>query len=254
VTRVLVAPDKFKGSLTAAEVADALAEGLAAGNPSFDITCAPVADGGDGTVAAAARGAHFQLACDVDNPLLGANGAPAIYAPQKGAAAKQLVDLEEAMTRGAQLLRTATGHDYSHTAGAGTAGGTAFGRCLGARTRPGIDTVLALIDFGRRLAGADLVVTGEGSLDVQSLHGKAPIGVAAAAGEAGVPVVAVAGRCVLSDIQLRSAGIRMAYTLAELEPDIHKSMANAAELLRRIGRTIATASTDFVTTTHQGES
>lgn len=255
MTRVLVAPDKFKGSLTAAEVADALAEGLAAGNPSFDITCAPVADGGDGTVAAAAREAHFQLACDVDNPLLGANGAPAIYAPQKGAAAKQLVDLE-AMTRWAQLVRTATGHDYSHTAGAGAAGGTAFGAMsvLGARTRPGIDTVLALIDFGRRLAGADLVVTGEGSLDVQSLHGKAPIGVAAAAGEAGVPVVAVAGRCVLSDIQLRSAGIRMAYTLAELEPDIHKSMANAAELLRRIGRTIATASTDFVTTTHQGES
>ena len=380
---VLLAPDKFKGSLTAAEVADALAEGLAAGNPSWSITCAPVADGGDGTVAAAvaagwlpvavkttgptgrpiatsyavrgstavvelasavglvtlpggeldplgastfglgtvvrhaldegareiivgvggsastdggagmlqalgvrildaqgndvapggaalrqaarvdlsglhpaARGAHFQLACDVDNPLLGPNGATAVYAPQKGADAEELVVLEDAMTQWARVVRTATGRDDSHTAGAGAAGGTAFGAMsvLGATTRPGIDTVLDLIDFRRKLAGTDFVITGEGSLDVQSLYGKAPIGVAAAAGEAGVPVIAVAGRSVLSDSQLRNAGIRMAYTLADLEPDIHKSIANAAELLRRIGRTIAAASTDFVTTRHEGES
>ena len=204
----------------------------------------------------AARGAHFQLACDVDNPLLGPNGATAVYAPQKGADAEELVVLEDAMTQWARVVRTATGRDDSHTAGAGAAGGTAFGAMsvLGATTRPGIDTVLDLIDFRRKLAGTDLVITGEGSLDAQSLHGKAPIGVAAAAGEAGVPVLAVAGRSVLSDIQLRNAGIRMAYTLAELEPDIHKSIANAAELLRRIGRTIAAASTDFVTTRHEGES
>ena len=140
--------------------------------------------------------------------------------------------------------------------GGGRGGGNRLWRDVCARgpTRPGIDTVLDLIDFRRKLAGTDLVITGEGSLDAQSLHGKAPIGVAAAAGEAGVPVLAVAGRSVLSDIQLRNAGIRKAYTLAELEPDIHKSIANAAELLRRIGRTIAAASTDFVTTRHEGES
>jgi glycerate kinase len=204
----------------------------------------------------AARGAHFQLACDVDNPLLGPNGATAVYAPQKGADAEELVVLEDAMTQWARVVRSATGRDDSHTPGAGAAGGTAFGAMsvLGATTRPGIDTVLDLIDFRRKLVGTDLVITGEGSLDAQSLHGKAPIGVAAAAGEAGVPVLAVAGRSVLSDIQLRNAGIRMAYTLAELEPDIHKSIANAAELLRRIGRTIAAASTDLVTTRHEGES
>ena len=204
----------------------------------------------------AARGAHFQLACDVDNPLLGPTGATAVYAPQKGADAEELVVLEDAMTQWARVVRTATGRDDSHTPGAGAAGGTAFGAMsvLGATTRPGIDTVLDLIDFRRKLAGTDLVITGEGSLDAQSLHGKAPVGVAAAAGEAGVPVLAVAGRSVLSDIQLQNAGIRMAYTLAELEPDIHKSIANAAELLRRIGRTIAAASTDFVTTRHEGES
>jgi glycerate kinase len=311
VTRVLVAPDKFKGSLTAAEVADALAEGLAAGDPSWDITCAPVADGGDGRVAAAVAAGWMPVAVKTTGP----TGRPIAtsYAVRGSTAVVELASavglvtlpggeldplgastfglgtvVRHALDEGAREIivglggsastdggagmlqalgvrildadvndvRTATGHDYSHTAGAGAAGGTAFGAMsvLGARTRTGIDTVLALIDFRRRLAGADLVVTGEGSLDVQSLHGKAPIGVAAAAGEAGVPVVAVAGRGVLSDIQLRSAGIRMAYTLAELETDIHKSIANAAELLRRIGRTIATASTDFVTATHQGES
>jgi glycerate kinase len=376
VTRVLVAPDKFKGSLTAAEVADALADGLTAGNPSWSVTTAPVADGGDGTVAAAvaagwmpvavattgptgrpatalyatrgstavvelaaavglvalppgdldplgastfglgtvighaldrgareivigvggsastdggagmlqalgvrildaegnevglggaalqhaervdlsglhpaARTAHFQLACDVDNPLLGPRGATAVYAPQKGATAEHVVALEEAMTRWAQLLHTATGRDASRTSGAGAAGGTAFGAmsALGATTRSGIETVLDLIDFRRKLAGTDIVITGEGSLDTQSLHGKAPIGVAAAAGEVGVPVVAVAGRSSLSDIQLRAAGIVRAYTLAELEPDTHVSMVNAADLLRQIGRTIA-ESADLVTT------
>jgi glycerate kinase len=118
---------------------------------------------------------------------------------------------------------------------------------LGATTRSGIETVLDLIDFRRKLADTDIVITGEGSLDTQSLHGKAPVGVAAAAREAGVPVIAVAGRNTLRDIQLREAGIAKAYTLAELEPDTHTSMVNAADLLRRIGRTIA-VSADLVTT------
>lgn len=366
--RVVVAPDKFKGSLTAAEVANALAAGLVAGDPTLEVLCAPVADGGDGTVAAAvasgwspvlvnttgptgqpmpasyaARGSvavvelasavglealpggvpdplgastfglgtvirhaleggareiviglggsastdggagmlqalgvrildaegndvtggggplrgarrvdlsrlhpavaqtRFRLACDVDNPLLGPNGATAVYAPQKGASAGDLVALEDAMTQWARVVRAATGRDDGDRAGAGAAGGTAFGAIsvLGAQTQPGIETVLDLVNFRRVLAGADLLVTGEGSLDAQSLHGKAPIGVAAAARRAGVPVVAVAGRSALTENQLRDAGIVKAYTLAELEPDLDRSIANAADLLRRIGRTIA---------------
>ena len=96
-----------------------------------------------------------------------------------------------------------------------------------------------LIDFDRRIAGADLVVTGEGSLDAQSLAGKAPVGVARAAGGAGIPVVAVAGRLQLSPPQLREAGILAAYPLTDLEPDLDRSIANANPLLRRAGAQIA---------------
>lgn len=202
----------------------------------------------------AAHGTRFQLACDVNNPLLGPRGATAVYAPQKGATAEHLVVLEDAMSRWAHLVRTATGSDHRDTPGAGAAGGTGFAALavLGATTRPGIETVLDLIDFRRKLAETDIVITGEGSLDAQSLHGKAPIGVAAAATAAGLPVVAVAGRSSLRAAQLRRAGISRAYTLAELEPDPHASMVNAAELLRRIGRAIA-ASAGLVTTSPQGE-
>ncbi|WP_231868884.1 glycerate kinase family protein [Rhodococcus opacus] len=204
----------------------------------------------------AARAAHFRLACDVDNPLLGPSGATSVYAGQKGAAAEQLVVLEDAMTRWAQVVRAATGRDDSRVAGAGAAGGAAFGAIsvLGADIRPGIDTVLGLVDFRGRLAAADLVVTGKGSLDAQSLHGKAPIGVAADARRAGIPVLAVCGRNLLRDIRLHSAGISAAYALADLEPDLHRSIRHAAELLRRIGCTIAASSDELTTLSTRGES
>jgi glycerate kinase len=89
--------------------------------------------------------------------------------------------------------------------------------------------------------GADLVVTGEGSLDEQSLAGKAPIGVARAAARAGVPVVAVAGRIQLSPQRIREAGISAAYSLSDLEPDAARSIANAGSLLRQMGAKIAHA-------------
>jgi glycerate kinase len=98
---------------------------------------------------------------------------------------------------------------------------------------------LDLIDFDRRIAGADLVVTGEGSLDEQSLAGKAPVGVARAAARAGVPVVAVAGRLRLRPSRLHEAGISAAYALTDLEPDVARCMANARPLLRRVGAQIA---------------
>ena len=99
--------------------------------------------------------------------------------------------------------------------------------------------ILDLIDFDRRIVGADLVVAGEGSLDEQSLAGKAPIGVANAAARAGVPVVAVAGRLQLSPPQLHQAGISAAYALTDLEPDLDRCIANASSLLRRLGARIA---------------
>lgn len=187
------------------------------------------------------RTAHVTLACDVDNPLLGPRGATFVYGPQKGANADQLRTLESAMMRWGGIVTAATGLDVSQVPGVGAAGGTGFGAVavLGASSRPGIDMVLDLIGFDGVVADADLVITGEGSIDDQTMHGKAPVGVLAAARRAGVPVAVVAGRSLLSESQVRAAGFAGLYTLAEREPDMTRSMARAAELLRSIGADIA---------------
>jgi glycerate 2-kinase len=367
--RIVVAPDKFKGSLTAAEVADAVADGLLDERPELEITRVPIADGGDGTVAAAlsrgfgkviteaagptgipgqvsyardgdqavielagvcgldrlpdrrpdplgastyglgevlrhaiehgvrdivlgvggsastdggagmaqalgarlldasgaelprggaaltslhaldvaglqqiVAGARIVVASDVDNPLLGGGrGAAAVFGPQKGASPDDVRRLDEGLARWAQVVGDAVGRNYAEQPGAGAAGGTGFAALalLNAELRPGIELILDMFRFPDTVAGADLVVTGEGSLDEQSLTGKAPIGVARAAAKAGVPVVAVAGRSALNQNQLERAGILTAYRLSDLEPDPARSMANAAALLRRVGRRIA---------------
>ena len=189
----------------------------------------------------AVAGTDFVLACDVDNPLLGPHGATAVYGPQKGADEQQLATLEAALANWAEVVRAATGTDASLMPGAGAAGGTGFGAMsvLAAGSQPGIDIVLELIDFSVLVAGADLVITGEGSIDEQTLHGKAPVGVRDAAAAVGVPVVVVAGRSLLAEERLRAEGFVECYTLAEREPDRARSMANAAELLRGVGRDIA---------------
>jgi len=181
------------------------------------------------------------VAHDVDNPLLGPSGAAAAYGPQKGATAADIDLLETGLVRWADLVAAATGRDVSGGPGAGAAGGTAFAAfaVLGARSQPGVELVLDLLRFREAVTGATLVVTGEGSLDPQSLHGKAPIGAARQAASAGVPVVAVAGRCLLSPTELAHVGIRAAYPLSALEADPARSISNAATLLERIGGRIA---------------
>jgi glycerate kinase len=181
------------------------------------------------------------VASDVDNPLLGPNGAAAVFGPQKGAGPQELRTLEDGLRHWSKIVSEATGRVSADHAGAGAAGGVGYAALalLNAEMQPGIELILVLIDFERRIAGADLVVTGEGSLDEQSLSGKAPIGVARAAARAGIPVVAVAGRLRLSPERLREAGISAAYPLSALEPDPARSIANAKPLLRRIGALIA---------------
>lgn len=369
--RVVVAPDKFKGSLTAAEVAARVAAGLARGGFAGETEVLPVADGGDGTVAAAvsagfrrvelgvrgpvgknvtasyallddtavieaaqacgltllppgclapltatsrgvgelittatrmgarrivlgvggvattdggagllqALGARladdqgrelppggaalarlatldlarlpdlsrveFLLASDVDNPLLGPAGAAAVYAPQKGASPEEVRLLEVGLRRWADVTEAATGAPLPvrDAPGAGAAGGIGFAALLflGARMRPGIELLLELAGFGSRLDGARLVITGEGSLDAQTLRGKAPVGVAraAAAHEPAVPVVAVAGRCTLTPDELRAAGIARAYAVNDIEPDLERCMAEAGPLVERLAERIA---------------
>jgi glycerate kinase len=359
--KVLVAPDKFKGSLTAAEVASAVAQGLADVHPGLEIQTLPVADGGDGTVDAAvaagfrrirvpargptgepvtasyavrgdtavvelaeASGLHrlpgapspldatsagtgdliaaalqagcrrivlgvggsactdggagmlaalgarllddagrdlppggealsrlasldlseldlsevdIELASDVDNPLYGPNGAAFVYGPQKGASPDDVETLDAALRHWASIA----GPGFAERPGAGAAGGVGFAAMavLGARMRPGITLLLELLGFDDALSGASLVITGEGSLDQQTLSGKAPAGVARAAAAKGIPCVAVSGRCQLSSTELASAGLAAAYALTDLEPDPARCMAEAAPLLRRLAHRVA---------------
>jgi glycerate 2-kinase len=373
VTRVLVAPDKFKGSLTATAVAASVAAGLRRAAPDLEVVQNPVADGGDGTLEAAldagyervpvrvsgplgdpvdtayavrdgtavvemadacglvrmppgqlaplkassaglgevvraaldagcarvvvgiggsastdggagmlgALGARFLdadgvdlplgggaltrldrvdlsrlhsgldraevvLATDVDNPLLGPRGAPSVYGPQKGASPADIKVLDAALARLSQVLGTATGagsrgHPAATLPGAGAAGGVGFAALavLGASARPGIELLLELTGFHDKLPDTALVITGEGSLDLQTLAGKAPAGVAAAARAHRIPVVAVAGRCLLDGAELADAGISAAYALTDLEPDPARCMTEARPLLQRLSERIA---------------
>jgi glycerate kinase len=187
------------------------------------------------------RSAELILAADVDNPLTGPDGAAAVYGPQKGASLSEVARLDAGLRRWAAVVAAAVGEDWSHAPGAGAAGGVGFAALavLGARMRPGIDVVLELTGLESLLAGADLVITGEGSLDAQSLAGKAPVGVARAAGRLGIPVVAVAGRNTLTADELAAAGIAAVYPLTDLEPDSERCHAEAAGLLSRVGQMIA---------------
>jgi glycerate 2-kinase len=186
-------------------------------------------------------GTEFVVASDVDNPLLGPYGAAAVYGPQKGASAAEVALLDAALARWAAAARAATGVDAAGVPGAGAAGGVGFAAVLflGAELRSGIEYLLDLLEVRSALPGARLVVTGEGSLDEQTLRGKAPAGVAAAARAAGVPAVAVAGRNTLPASVLESAGIARAYTLSEIEEDPERSMREPVPLLRRLAGRIA---------------
>lgn len=138
---------------------------------------------------------RFDIACDVDNPLLGERGATAIFGPQKGVERGHHDVLENVLRRYAQVVEKTTGKSVHELPGAGAAGGlgTAFLAFLPSTLRPGIEIILDEIDFDSKLDGASWVVTGEGKSDVQTLSGKAPLGIAFRAKKAGVPVALLSG-------------------------------------------------------------
>ncbi|MBA2445707.1 MAG: glycerate kinase [Nocardioidaceae bacterium] len=181
------------------------------------------------------------VACDVDNSLLGRDGAAAIFGPQKGASPSDVDQLEAGLRRFSAMLEAAGigpagGLDQAGVPGAGAAGGTAYGAmaALRARLQPGIALVLDMVGFNAAVAGADLVVTGEGSIDAQTLRGKVPVGVRNAAGRHGVPVVAVAGRCSLAAADLAGVGFKAVYALLDIEPDPRRCMSEAGRLLEEL--------------------
>lgn len=346
MSRIVIAPDKFKGSLSAADAAVALALGVRDVLPDAEVVLLPLADGGEGTVAAAlgagyaphtvlvsdalgrpveatfaARGrdavvevasaaglaaielverrpleastfgvgqvvaaaldrdvrrvvlgvggtastdagtgmltalganvaddpvdfggldsrlaeVNVVVAVDVDSGLL---DAATVYAAQKGASAKDVAVLEARLGRWRTLLGAR--HDVP---GAGAGGGLAFGAMagLGASLTSGAEFVLDLIGFDTAVHGAALVITAEGSLDDQTLRGKAPAAVAKAAARRGVPVVALAGQ---ASVDAAALGVRAVHQLLDLEPDAGRCMAEAPTLLRRLGAEVALAFID----------
>jgi glycerate 2-kinase len=358
--RIVVAPDSFKGTLTAAEAADAVARGLLRGHPDAEVLTRPMADGGEGTVAAALRagarpvtttvsgpdgrpvratsavdgttavvelaaaaglgllerpapmtattrgvgelllaaldaGARrvvlglggsattdagagllqalgvrlldaagrdvppggaglavldridvgtrdprlrevtVSVATDVDNPLTGPDGAAAVYGPQKGATPEQVAELDAALVRFAAVVRRDLGIDLEGRPAMGAAGGTAAGvaAVLTCTVGSGAELVADLVGLDAALAGADLAVTGEGSLDAQSLRGKAPAVVAARARAAGVPCVGLAGRVALGPGELAAAGLTAAHALTEVA-DLARCLAEPAAVLEEL--------------------
>jgi glycerate kinase len=143
-----------------------------------------------------ARGATFVAATDVDNPLVGPSGASAVYGPQKGATDEDVALLDEALGHFAAVVHRDLGIDVRSVPGAGAAGGLGAGLVafLGARLRPGVEVVIEALGLAERMDRADLVVTGEGTFDVQSLHGKAPAGVLRLARELGVSAIVLCGQ------------------------------------------------------------
>jgi glycerate 2-kinase len=183
------------------------------------------------------EGVDFVLASDVDNPLLGPRGAAHVYGPQKGASADDIERLDVGLGRLADALDPGA----ADIPGAGAAGGVGFAALsvLRASPSPGIEVVLDLIGFHDQLDGARLVITGEGRLDEQTLHGKAPAGVADAAVDEGVRVIAVSGARDLDDSRLHAAGFAAAYALTDLEPDVQQCIDHPVPLLERVGALIA---------------
>jgi glycerate kinase len=157
-------------------------------------------------------------ATDVDNPLLGPNGASAVFGPQKGADRAMVLDLDDGLRAWADAVERATGRPgLRDAAGAGAAGGLGFGLlALGASRAAGFGVVADAIGLAGRVAGADLVVAGEGAFDATSLRGKAVAGVAALAQQAGVPCVVVAGRAEVGRRDAAAAGVEEIYSISEV--------------------------------------
>lgn len=138
---------------------------------------------------------HFEIACDVDNPLTGPRGAAAVFGPQKGATPEMVIQLDNGLAKLAAILGAQTGCDINAIVGGGAAGGMGVAAeiFLGGKLKPGIDIIMHAVNLEQVLEGADLVITGEGRIDSQTVGGKAPIGVARVAQRIGVPVIGMAG-------------------------------------------------------------
>ncbi|WP_341523625.1 glycerate kinase [Pseudomonas sp. G.S.17] len=187
------------------------------------------------------RDVQFEVAADVDNPLCGLNGASHIFGPQKGASPEQVLQLDDALGHFADLSAGVLGHDLRDQPGCGAAGGMGFAAkaYLNASFRPGVEVVADLTGLAQALQGADLLITGEGRFDAQTLRGKTPFGVARVAKRAGVPVIVLAGTLGEDYANLYEHGISAAFALASGPMTLEQACRDAPTLLHDRARDLA---------------
>lgn len=203
----------------------------------------PIAPGGGGLMDLAhvdatpaqdfLRGVEIVLLADVTNPLLGEHGAAHVFGPQKGATSPMVEQLEAALAHFATIIQRELGVDVTLLAGGGAAGGFGAGMvgCLGATLVPGGATIITQLGYDRLIPSMDLIITGEGKLDGQTVGGKAVQSIAEIAQQAGVPVVALAGTLAADADALRRIGLRAAWSIVPRPCSLDEALANAADWL-----------------------
>jgi glycerate kinase len=179
------------------------------------------------------EGVRCEVACDVDNPLVGPRGAARVYGPQKGATPAMVAQLEAHLAHLADLIERDLGLDVRRAAGAGAAGGLGAGLVafLGATLRPGVELVIDAVGLEEKLAGADLVLVGEGQMDQQSAYGKVPVGVARLASRLGVPAVAIVGGLGEGFRAVHDEGITACFSIPDRPMTLADSLDRAPCLL-----------------------
>lgn len=189
------------------------------------------------------KNCRFDIACDVTNPLTGENGASAIFGPQKGATAKMIAVLDKNLTHFAAVIRQDIGVDVEYQPGAGAAGGmgAALLGFLQANLKPGLELVAETVALEDAIKHADLVITGEGRLDGQSINGKVPVGVATIARRHKKPVLALAGSLHQDADRTFDYGIDAAFSTLQQVCTLEQAFADAGENVRKTARNIAAA-------------
>jgi len=179
-----------------------------------------------------ARESSFAVACDVSNPLCGPEGASAVYGPQKGATPEMVDELDAALAHFADIVKRDIGVEIKDLAGAGAAGGLGGGMIafLDGNLRAGVDIVLDAVGLDKQLEGADLVITGEGQLDFQTVYNKAPVGVARITKKRGIPVIAVSGSLGKGFTDVHEHGIDAVAAITTAPMSLDEASQRAAEL------------------------
>lgn len=186
---------------------------------------------------------QLEVACDVDNPLCGPKGASQIFGPQKGATPEMVTELDANLAHYAEVIRQTNGKEVINQAGAGAAGGlgAALLGLFDATLRPGISIVMDAVNLAEVVKDADLVITGEGRIDSQTIHGKTPIGVARTAKLYNLPVIGIAGSTAQDCRVVHDHGLDAVYSVVLGATDLPTALKEAAFNVEMTSRNIAAA-------------